>query len=658
MFDVAYNQTRKFEGGYSNNKNDRGGATIFGISSKYWPQDFATVKSLVESGRTKEAEDYTKNFYKKNFWDASGAEKAPPEMQPLLFDAAVNHGVGTAKKMLASSSSPNQFLDQRQDYMNNIVKNDPSQAVFQKGWTNRVQAQKAPTGLTPEEEAELSQLEAEFGQKIPKNNALTPEEEVELAQLESEFANTGQSSQKVELSPAERFQNESPLLRTVGRGARSVASGLASAADLALLAPKTAALGAGLVAENMGATEMGRKLQRFGTIPTLADSTKALIDQNTGDKLKPTGFWDGVGDFAGEVVSSVAPFSKADDALAVMKSPTAKDAVSAVLNPQGMFFNKRPPSVPSGTEAIRQAKSNKYAEARKIGASFSDDIKTQLAKEIENQRYTDPLAKGMFGDDAIDELARGLQDSSQYKMNLDSFEAIDKRLGSKGSIAFKGGDNDLTRRIDNVQSALRDLATDPKFIEGTDEGINTYRDATKLAALNFKADDIDQALERAKTYVGGEGAGIRSEFARLSKSKKFAKYTPEEQKIINKIARTGKLDGLMGALSSRLFSIGGGVKGGPVGAAIGFGVNEAARSGQSAIKTGQAKKLADLLMKQAAEIDPSLANDLTRQLLTTRGSLAAVGAVNNVGQNLLPKPYPRLMPPQNNELARLLAQTK
>ncbi|WP_181708716.1 glycosyl hydrolase 108 family protein [Chthonobacter rhizosphaerae] len=145
MFEKAYKQTRAFEGGYANHPNDRGGATIFGISSKYWPEDFALVKSLVDQGRTDEAEAYTRDFYKKNFWDASGAENASPEMQPLIFDAAVNHGVGAAKRMFASAGSdPTAFLDARQGYMDQIVQNDPSQAVFQQGWQNRVDGQRMP----------------------------------------------------------------------------------------------------------------------------------------------------------------------------------------------------------------------------------------------------------------------------------------------------------------------------------------------------------------------------------------------------------------------------------------------------------------------------------------------------------------------------------
>lgn len=177
MFDNIYNQTRKFEGGYANHPNDRGGATIFGVSSKYWPNEFATIKALVDQGKSAEAEAFTKNFYKTNFYDAAGVEKAPPELQPMLFDAAVNHGVGTARKMLASSTTPEDFLNNRQKYMDQIVKNDPSQAVFQKGWENRVNQQRA--GIRPEAKAYIDNLVKQY----------TPDEILMVARPQSQDPN-------------------------------------------------------------------------------------------------------------------------------------------------------------------------------------------------------------------------------------------------------------------------------------------------------------------------------------------------------------------------------------------------------------------------------------------------------------------------------------
>ena len=138
-FDQAYQLIRKREGGYSNHPADRGGETIFGVSSKWFPDDFNTIKSLVDAGKTDEAEAYTQGFYKTNFWEPLGADQLSPEIAPLAFDAAVNHGVGAAKKMIEQSGGdPQAIINQRRDLYSNIIENDPSQAAFQDGWENRM----------------------------------------------------------------------------------------------------------------------------------------------------------------------------------------------------------------------------------------------------------------------------------------------------------------------------------------------------------------------------------------------------------------------------------------------------------------------------------------------------------------------------------------
>lgn len=131
----------KFEGGYSNDPDDRGGETIFGISSKHWPEDFKKVKELEDAGKTDEARAYTQEFYKKNFWDEAGIENLPDNMKLLAFDTAVNLGVPTAKKMLEQAGDdPQALADLRRQRYSEIVAADPTQAKFSKGWENRVSA--------------------------------------------------------------------------------------------------------------------------------------------------------------------------------------------------------------------------------------------------------------------------------------------------------------------------------------------------------------------------------------------------------------------------------------------------------------------------------------------------------------------------------------
>ena len=95
------------EGFYSNDPNDRGGETIFGIARRRWPGWHAWA--IVDSRKTaNELETLKANvaflsavedFYRHNFWEPSGADKLG-KIGPLVFDAAVNHGVEQSVKLL------------------------------------------------------------------------------------------------------------------------------------------------------------------------------------------------------------------------------------------------------------------------------------------------------------------------------------------------------------------------------------------------------------------------------------------------------------------------------------------------------------------------------------------------------------------------------
>lgn len=88
-----------FEGGYSNNPNDKGGATNLGITA-------GTLASAYKDGLVKHndvkkltrAEAVT--IYRVRYWDACKCDKMPAPLDGLMFDMAVNHGCGGAGKIL------------------------------------------------------------------------------------------------------------------------------------------------------------------------------------------------------------------------------------------------------------------------------------------------------------------------------------------------------------------------------------------------------------------------------------------------------------------------------------------------------------------------------------------------------------------------------
>lgn len=119
-----------FEGGFVDDPADKGGATNFGISSAAHPD--VDVRNLTKAQATQ--------IYHDRYWKPSGAaELSDPALQTVVFDTAVNSGVGTAKKLLSESGGDaNRYLDLRQQFVNRIVQRDPSQRKFLQGWTNRI----------------------------------------------------------------------------------------------------------------------------------------------------------------------------------------------------------------------------------------------------------------------------------------------------------------------------------------------------------------------------------------------------------------------------------------------------------------------------------------------------------------------------------------
>ncbi len=113
IFEIAINTVLQHEGIFSNDKNDRGGATKYGISLRY-------LKSLHdidgESGDLDKDGDVdiddihilTKedaiNFYKQNFWLKNQYGKINDQkIATKIFDLCVNMGASRANRILQDS---------------------------------------------------------------------------------------------------------------------------------------------------------------------------------------------------------------------------------------------------------------------------------------------------------------------------------------------------------------------------------------------------------------------------------------------------------------------------------------------------------------------------------------------------------------------------
>ncbi len=89
-FTTAVTFVLQREGGYENDPNDPGGETNFGIDKKSHPD--VDIRNL-----TREA---AIAIYREVYWLGSNADKLPPALAIVYFDAAVNQGCGYAARSL------------------------------------------------------------------------------------------------------------------------------------------------------------------------------------------------------------------------------------------------------------------------------------------------------------------------------------------------------------------------------------------------------------------------------------------------------------------------------------------------------------------------------------------------------------------------------
>lgn len=146
-FNKAFEALIGNEGGYANVKGDPGGETNWGIAKRSYPN--VNIKTLTLEG--------AKAIYYEDFWLVSGSEYLSYAVVYEVFDAAVNHGIGRAIKLLQQAigvtadgvSGKNtikavRLMDESDILLRfnafrlKFYTSLPTWPLFGKGWTNRV----------------------------------------------------------------------------------------------------------------------------------------------------------------------------------------------------------------------------------------------------------------------------------------------------------------------------------------------------------------------------------------------------------------------------------------------------------------------------------------------------------------------------------------
>lgn len=133
-FEIAYNRTKRFEGGYVNDPNDAGGETYNGISRRANPtwagwrvvDEMKRKTNFPKNLRERKSilDDLEYSLYKTNYWDPVWGDKIREQVVANdMYDTAVNMGVGTSIKLSQRQFklNPTGYMDaQLLDKLNSI----------------------------------------------------------------------------------------------------------------------------------------------------------------------------------------------------------------------------------------------------------------------------------------------------------------------------------------------------------------------------------------------------------------------------------------------------------------------------------------------------------------------------------------------------------
>ena len=167
---IRFNHCLKFvlrwEGKRSDNPADRGGRTAFGITQgSYNVYRRKHGHSITDVWGITESEIH--EIYWEMYWLPARCSLLPEPLDLLVFDSSVQHGAKRAVKLLQKSLGvtddgafgpvtidalteevaagrvddlASSYLHHRTEFYADIVKRDPTQKVFERGWMNRLAA--------------------------------------------------------------------------------------------------------------------------------------------------------------------------------------------------------------------------------------------------------------------------------------------------------------------------------------------------------------------------------------------------------------------------------------------------------------------------------------------------------------------------------------
>lgn len=164
-FDYCMRFIAKWEGGFVDDKDDRGGRTNLGVTQATL-NEFNKRRNLPEQDVLTLTAEKAREIYYTNYWMPAKCDRMPEPLDLVMFDTAVNMGVGRSARFLQQALGMelvdgdigpktmaalqeeiaagrveelcDLYMAARRGHYQRIVEKDESQQKFIKGWMNRL----------------------------------------------------------------------------------------------------------------------------------------------------------------------------------------------------------------------------------------------------------------------------------------------------------------------------------------------------------------------------------------------------------------------------------------------------------------------------------------------------------------------------------------
>ena len=159
-WDRSFKLMLSSEGGYVNHPSDPGGRTNLGVTQAVWENWVG--HTVTEKEMRALTPEKVEPLYKRKFWDACRCDDLPSGVDYLVFDMAVNAGVGRSAKLLqkvlgvaqdgaigpltlaaAQQMNTSALIDEFSRVREEFYRSLPTFGTFGNGWLNRVEHSKA-----------------------------------------------------------------------------------------------------------------------------------------------------------------------------------------------------------------------------------------------------------------------------------------------------------------------------------------------------------------------------------------------------------------------------------------------------------------------------------------------------------------------------------